>query len=601
LQSEKILITAFLSLILVLAAGAQQNSAIPQQKEEVVVTGSYLPLPVAEADRSVDVLSLPPLTRLYRLPASALQSDPSVDLAERQPGVQGDLSIRGSSYGQTLVLVDGLRMNDSQTGHHNLDLPFPFATFDRAEVMHGAGSTLYGADALGGAVNFLTTPPTSSSFRFGAGGGNFGTNQQFASMALVRQRWSESLGFERELSTGFMADRDYRSLSFGSQTDRRTRLGLTDILFGYSDRPYGANQFYGNYNSWERTKAWFASIAQPLGQHTSFAFGYRRHTDDFILLRNQPSVYQNNHITQSYQASLRRHNDLSKSAAFYYGIEGYHDEINSTNLGYHLRDRGAIYASYDLRALKHLSFDAGAREEFFTGGGRKFTPSVSGGYWLSNRLKLRASASSAFRLPTFTDLYYHDPSTLGNASLLPERAWDFEGGAEMQLGNSTASLTVFNRRDRNDIDYARATGATVWQAMNIDRLDFTGFESSLRLRLSATQSLDIAYTGLTSQQDVAQGMESKYAFNYPANNGSVGWTGKLIGGLDGRARLGVIERYRQDATPLVELSLSRQFKHVRPYLQMTNLSNTGYEEIAGVRMPGRAFMTGLEFSWGEKK
>ena len=85
-----------------------------------------------------------------------------------------------------------------------------------------------------------------------------------------------------------------------------SKLGISDLLFAASDRSFGANQFYGPYNSWERTKGWFASGRQEFGSRTVAAFGYRRHTDEYILARNNPSPYENNHIDGSWQASLRR-------------------------------------------------------------------------------------------------------------------------------------------------------------------------------------------------------------------------------------------------------------------------------------------------------
>ncbi len=81
---------------------------------------------------------------------------PSLDVQQRAPGTSADLSIRGSTFEETLILVNGLRLNDAQTGHNNLDIPFPFESVQRIEVLKGAGSTLYGSDAMGGAVNFIT-------------------------------------------------------------------------------------------------------------------------------------------------------------------------------------------------------------------------------------------------------------------------------------------------------------------------------------------------------------------------------------------------------------------------------------------------------------
>ena len=156
--------------VLVLAAvascGAQQSgtaqgtsATTPKADETVVVTGTFEPMPLDELQRSVMSLDTQQAPLLYSSDVDYLRLDPSIDLQERAPGgVQADLSIRGSTFGQTLVLIDGLRVNDAQTGHHNLDLPIPLDSISRIEVLHGAGSTFYGADAMGGAVNFITAP-----------------------------------------------------------------------------------------------------------------------------------------------------------------------------------------------------------------------------------------------------------------------------------------------------------------------------------------------------------------------------------------------------------------------------------------------------------
>ena len=183
-------------------------------------------------------------------------------------------------------------------------------------------------------------------------------------------------------------------------------------MFAGSDRPYGADQFYGDFPSWERTKYWFASAQQDLGDETSAAFGYRRHSDEFILFRDDPSIYENNHVDESWQGALRRHQPLRDNTTLSYGAEAEGDSIASNNLGDHARNREAVYGNLDFRALGHFSLSAGAREEFFSGGTSVFSPALAGGLWVKTKLKLRASVSRGFRLPTYTDLYYSDPRTL---------------------------------------------------------------------------------------------------------------------------------------------------------------------------------------------
>ena len=189
------------SLVLALApiAVGQQaptDPGTPQQsnrKDTIVVTATYEPAPLEELDRSVDIIDVSDSPALFRNWADALRLDSSIDLRQRAPGTQADLSIRGSSFGQTLVLVDGFRVNDAQSGHHNLDLPIPFESIERIEVLHGSGSTLYGSDAVGGAVNFITASPEASEISFGAAGGNFGTNTQNGSASYLAKKWSEQL------------------------------------------------------------------------------------------------------------------------------------------------------------------------------------------------------------------------------------------------------------------------------------------------------------------------------------------------------------------------------------------------------------------------
>ncbi|MDR3762907.1 MAG: Plug domain-containing protein, partial [Acidobacteriota bacterium] len=134
-----------LLFILQCAAWAQQaaqNPATPStlhREEQVVVTGSYPAIPMEEADRSVDTLPVGQSPVNFRSFVDVLQQDPALDVQQRVPGMQGDISIRGASYEETLILLNGLRLNDAQTGHNNLDIPFPFASLERIEVMKGAG------------------------------------------------------------------------------------------------------------------------------------------------------------------------------------------------------------------------------------------------------------------------------------------------------------------------------------------------------------------------------------------------------------------------------------------------------------------------------
>jgi len=575
---------------------------IPPRQELVVVTGAFEPLPLDEADRAVTAFETRNQPLLFPSFIDYLLLEPSVDLRQRaSDGIQCDVSIRGATFGQTLVLINGLRANDPQSGHHNLDQPLPMGALERIEVLRGTGSTLYGADAIGGAVNFITAAPAVSEFRTTIAFGNFGINQQSGAAAYSRRRFSEQLTFEREFSTGFMPDRDYRNLQTASNTHLKSGIGHTTLLLAYGDKPFGADQFYGNWNSWERTTGWFAGLSQDLGSKTQVSFGFRRHTDQFVLLRDHPEVYANHHASESWEYALRRHDKLATNATLSYGAEGYRDSIDSNNLGHHARNRGAVYANFDVRALRRFSFSVGAREEAYGSLRTNFNPSASAGYWLSSRLKLRASASRAFRLPTYTELYYSDPATRGNPNLHPESAWSYEVGLDWNsAGVLGGDVTVFHRRERYGIDYMQRSSADPLQyATNVQNLNFTGIETTLRLRLPHSQQVDFAYAGLHGNRDSSFGnLRSRYLFNYLSNNGSIGWQGSLPGKIMARTRLGVTERRGLDPYALWDAALTRTFGRVSPFVQFTNLTDTRYEEItvpAPVPMPGRTVVGGMNF------
>ncbi|MEO7143972.1 MAG: TonB-dependent receptor plug domain-containing protein, partial [Bryobacteraceae bacterium] len=261
---QKCVIPALFSFCVLLTAPLTAQEV---RSDTVIVTGSYEPIPLEESNRAVDVFDLTAQSRLLACSiADFLRLDPSVDVQARGPDlVQADLSIRGGNFGATLVMVNGMRVSDPQTGHFNLDIPIPLDAIGRMEVLKGSGSAIYGSDAVDGVVNIITRTPEATDFRLRTAVGNFGTNQQSGAVTLVERKFTEQLSFSRDFSTGFMDDRDYRNVSLASATHWRSRLGATDVLLAGDDRPYGANQFYGNFNSWERVKSWYAAARQEIG------------------------------------------------------------------------------------------------------------------------------------------------------------------------------------------------------------------------------------------------------------------------------------------------------------------------------------------------
>jgi len=583
-----------------IAIAQQSSPTVVPVSTTVTVLGNSAPISLGESARTAVVLDTQQHPLGFESVEDYLRTDASVDIQQRAPaGVLSDISVRGASFEQTLVLLNGLRMDNAETSHFNLDLPVPLSALGSIDVLHGAGSTLYGSDAIGGVVDFTTWKPEANTLRLRAGTGSFGENQQAALGALVAKRWSEVIAGDRDFSTGFIADRDYRTVDASADTRLASPLGSTELLFAGDDRAFGAAQFYGDYDSWERTKGWFASLVQQFNSHVEAAMGFRRHSDIFLLERDRPTGYKNQHIDDGFEGSLRDRHEIFRNTTLLTGLEETTDQIQSTNLGEHGRNRGAGYGEAEWRIPGRGSISAGLREDLFSGGRWVSSPMAAGTLWLPHSFKLRASAGYGFRIPTYIDLYYSDPTTLGNPNLKPESSWNFEGGLDwFPATRFSFSLTFFNSRDKDTIDYTRASSSDPWQASNLPGLHFAGAESEVEWRVNRTSQVKFSWTLLAGAQSALHGLESEYVFNYPVNDARAQWKWTPMHFIQVESRLGVVQRYHQTAYPVWDGSLARETGRIRPYLQMTNLSNTGYEEILNVRMPGRSFVGGVELAIG---
>ena len=586
----------FIASLLAACAGAQQKPALPSVDTTVVVLGS--PIPVSEQDSARAVVSLDaqraPLA--FHQIEDYLRTDSSVDIQQRGGGgIMADVSIRGASFEQTLVLVNGFRMDSAETAHFNLDLPIPLLTVERIDVLHGAGSTLYGSDAIGGVVDVRTMAPAGTGFRLKTGAGSFGENEQAAIGSIVKKNWSDVLAGDREFSTGFMADRDYRTENASNELRFRSALGHSDLLFAGDDRAYGANQFYGPYVSWERTKGWFAALTQQFNSNTQVSAAYRRHSDIYVLERDDPEEYKNQHIDDGFEGAVRDQRVLAKNLTLASGLEEDTDRIDSTNLGQHGRNRGAGYAAVEWLQPARGSLSLGAREEVFDGGLAVFSPMISATRWLSSKTILHASIGHGFRIPTYLDLYYSDPSTLGNPNLKPESAWNFDAGVSwFPKPEVAATITAFYSRQHDTIDYTRASEADPWQASNLSGVRFKGVEASVTWQPRSTEHLMLSWTNLVGAQSALHSLQSEYVFNYPVNNARIDWTQQVSRQVLLNTRLGFVQRFEKTPYAVWDVSLARPQGRVRPYLQMTNLTDTGYVEIVNVRMPPRGFVGGFE-------
>lgn len=570
--------------------------------DTVVVTATRVPQGFSEATRSFSVIPGHEVRWLSSLD-EALEDILALDIQRRGPfGVQADMSLRGSTYKQVLVMIDGLRVNDPQTAHHNFGLPLSLLDLERVEVVRGATSSLYGHDACGGVINFITRKPGSKpSCQFKL---SFGEHNTPAGAVAFDYRWGR-LGLfaslERRFSDGYRPNTDFDLWSgFSKAILDLGRSHLTGF-YGYGDREFGAQGFYtaARGREWperEWTTTRFFGLSWETQRRPGMKFRatlyHRRHEDTYVLYYTEPSFYRNYHKTHISAVDLQAELD-----PWVVGGELAQEEIASTRLGDHRLRRGAVYAERFLE-LGGLILVSGLRWDVHTEFTSRLSPSLGFRWPLSLALGLRGFAGSSFRAPNYTERYYFQPKTekspgyQGNPDLSPERTISAETGLDYQARRFSWSVTGFWRQGYNLIDWEWDPDDSVWVTRNIDQDRVIGLEQELRFRFPYQVTSWIGYTYLEARDRRTY----KYLSGRPRHlfSSGVNWT---ILGL--RVRLEGIykERYGQEDYFLLNGGISREiqfpFFRGQVFLRGANLLDTFYEEY-GIPMPGRWIMVGSE-------
>jgi len=616
---------AALFLLLSAPAAARPGGEEPERpkvKAEVAVVASRSGAEAATAAAAV-------LTReeIERLPARSLADLlrflPSVDVRRRGPdGVQADVGLRGADYNGTLVLVDGEPVNDPQTNHHTLDLDVPADAIERIEVLYGAASALYGSEAVGGVVNVVTRGGSLRKARAQLEGRYLrGTDSLDAGSARLATKLTDALTVavdgSRSESRGFRDDREHSSKALRASVRVDTAAGPVTLTGGAASRAFGAYGFYGtrfpNQQEWTRTRSLRLSAELQLGGGWSLApsASVREHHDEFVLERSDPSFYRNLHETDrtAYRLVARR---PFLGGALAFGAEAGRDTIDSTNLGDRARDRSAAFAElgrpFSTASPASGGFRAGLRADRYDGFGTRVSPQVAAWAALGGGLTARASVGTAFRVPTFTELHYVDPQTVGNPGLAPERSTTLEAGLALASGPVRLEATLFQRHATDLIDFVRSAEAEPWRATNLRTLDTRGLEASAVLDASAAAGIPLARVALRAavySSDLealkAGGLEGRYALDPVRVQYDLLAEARFPARVDALARLSFHDRPSYDeGVLLLDARLAYDLLEgdiLEVFFEGDNLGDVRYEELPGVPLPGRRLATGLRLTW----
>ena len=537
-----------------------------------------------------------------------LQQVSGIDIRRRGvPGTQADLYIRGGGFDQTLLLIDGMKMDDIQTGHHTLNLLLPIQLIERIEIIKGPASRIFGQNAFNGAINIVTKSLPKldkKQFEMLVSNPTFGSFKQFGflinSRLSLKEKFNAQLTFSRSKSDGYRYNTDYSNDFFFFKSEIKTQKNPIIITSGFTEKKFGANGFYASptaTDQYEETQASFLGISTLLGSEKFLVrpkLYWRRGQDEYIYIRNNPSVYRNLHKTNKIYLDFS-FSKLFESSRLNFGIDLSNSSISSNNLGDHNRFTTSLYADYTFKTKDNkLSFSPGLSISNFSDMSTHFFPGIDVGFDINEKINLYANYGKTYRIPTYTDLYYSDRNTIGNPDLNPEHAITNEIGIKYSNENIDVSSSFFTRKSSNIIDYVKQSEQDKWEATNIRNLDTNGFDLSFLYKISLYNSLRIGYTYLFDKSYVSQVNYSRYAINslrHQLNTRlALKYSNKITHTLISRfgERSNKVSHIVYDSNLKYQLSENSYF-----FINVNNIFNEEYYETNLVPMPGRNFLIGV--------
>ncbi|NIA30831.1 MAG: TonB-dependent receptor [Actinobacteria bacterium] len=581
------------------------------ESDEIVVTAGRIPVTFSDLTRSVTVIDREEIeTAPVHNVQDLLQFAAGVDLRQRGPlGVQADVAIRGASFEQTLILVDGVKMSNPQTGHHNLNIPVTLDEIERIEILKGPDARLYGPNAFGGVINIITRQSDDKHGHIKLTAGDFNFSQTDFSVAQPIGRFNNTLSLSLARSMGYHRNTDFDNRTLFYQTTAELGGGVFQLSSGYMDKDFGAYKFYSERfpDERERINAGFMNSALSFDKENyslSVKAYWQRHKDDFILDSARPDWYRNRHTTGSHGIELRSAFE-SRFGVSSLGGEIAGEGIKSSNLGNHSRTRGGLFFEQTLRVSKNLTLVPGFSFYYYSDWGWQIWPGLDVGLQLTETLRAFASVGRSFRVPTYTELFYSSPANMGNPDLKPEQAWQYETGLRWQQYFLVGEMALFRRHGRHLIDWVRYNTDEPWQALNIAQRMTNGAEISLtfypqRMKNDApVREIQLSYSYLDADKDAGP-YTSKYSLDYLRQQFICKITHRWFHNVKQYWRLRYEERYGGQKNMLVDTRLYLDYKNLEFYVQASNLFDAKYVEMGFIPMPGRWIIAGLNFRWQAK-
>jgi iron complex outermembrane receptor protein len=588
---------------------AQDTITFVNFEDQITVVASRIPTSLPLVARSVMVIDE---KEIKKMPVQSVQEllkyIPSIDLQQRGPvGVQADLSIRGSTYEQTLLLVNGIRISDPQTGHHNLNIPYSLDDIERLEILRGPGSRIYGPNAFGGVVNIILKEGKERNVSVHLSGGDYHYYQGEASAELPYKNFYSRLSVSKSGSDGYRESTDFNILNFSSDFSYIKGKNRINLSASWLDKQFGANSFYTPAfpNQWEEVKTLFMQMNWTYQNRKILIkpiISWRKGNDDFLLKRDNPNFYHNTHETNVYHAEIQSQY-TSEIGVTTVSLDRIYENINSNNLGKHDRNTLGGSIEHQFSIEKSSKIIAGISAYDYSKRGLKFWPGVDFIHEFTSNLRMHISVNKAFRIPTFTELYYSSPVNVGNKDLQSEVSLSYELGANYLFGAHRISSAVFRRLEDHLIDWILNPENNVWYAQNLSKAVTNGFELGWQINTgyifskTPITNIHLNYTFLDRDID-HNNLISKYVLNYLHHQLLLNIEHTFfLNGLYFNWNFRYADRVNADKYFITDFKISYKLNQFRFFATANNLFNTDYYEVQFIPMPGRWIKGGFIYNF----
>ncbi len=550
------------------------------------------------------------------------------EILARQPGIEfvtqgsngatASVLMRGTNSGHTLVLIDGVRVGSATLGQMSSWSRIPASQVERIEILRGPASSLYGSDAIGGVIQIFTRQGDGP-FKLNAevGGGNYDTYSATGGFSGSQDGWRYALNANVYKTNGFSNIKDPKVSGYNKDLDGFENKSLSGNL-AYRFAPgheAGAGFFYSDgenmYDSGFSKKAAAMDYRNQLAVSSFNVFSKNALTGNWTsTLRVGRSTDDSKNLTDGVQSSLFRtdqtqyswQNDIKTGVGnFLLGLERLDQSVSGTG-NYKVDERtiDSVLAGWSGNYLSHR-LQANLRHDDNSQFGGKTTGAIAYGYRFSPNWRANVGYGTAFKAPSFNDLYY--PLTFGsygNPNLQPEESRNREAAIHFETGLHHLSATWFLNRVENLISWQEtAPKSRKYTPVNVGNARLEGVTLAYEGQVGSF-NLQANYNYL-DPRDADTGLQlARRATNYGSAS-----VGQLLGPWEWRVELVASDRRFDNAantTKLAGYALTNLYGAYRfaadwsVFARVNNLFDRDYELASGYATPGTSAFVGVRYS-----